>query len=158
MRSKRKPPDITEADIVRFWNKVSRTDGCWEWTAYKTQGGYGQFSFRDKMIICPRFVWIITHGDIPPGIWVLHKCDNPACVRPGHLFLGTCLDNNRDRANKGRSATGIKAGRAKLTDDDIDEIIKTPTYRGHGTYLANKFGITKDYVSRLRHGRVPRGR
>jgi hypothetical protein len=92
-----------------FWSKVrKRRNGCWEWTAFKNKSGYGSFSFRGGMIRTHRASWILTNGEIPKGegfhgTCVLHKCDNPSCVNPEHLFLGTQSENIQDRNIKGRT-------------------------------------------------------
>src|SRR4030043_361681 len=86
----------------RFWNKVNKTDDCWIWTAYCNKKEYGCFKFQDKSELAHRVSWIIHNGPIPNGLHVLHKCDNPPCVRPDHLFLGTDKDNANDRISKGR--------------------------------------------------------
>jgi hypothetical protein len=88
----------------RFWAKVEKTEGCWLWTgSRRPPGGYGQFrSANQQMVSTHRFSWELHNGLIPPGLCVCHRCDNPACVRPDHLFLGTMLDNNRDMMAKGR--------------------------------------------------------
>lgn len=104
----------------RFWEKVNRTDGCWLWTASTRDKGYGAFSYRkDGRQIqdrAHRFSWVLHNGPIPPGLWVLHNCpdgDNPACVNPAHLWLGTSDDNIRDMNAKGRhvaAGTYIRRG------------------------------------------------
>jgi hypothetical protein len=89
----------------RFWGKVKKSDGCWEWQAYRDEDGYGSvgsFGNADRMST-HRYSWVLHNGPIPADLFVLHRCDNPPCVRPDHLFLGTVLDNNRDAIAKGRS-------------------------------------------------------
>lgn len=87
----------------RFWEKVRKDEGCWEWTAAKTQG-YGVIRLGPNL--GNRGAHVVSYEmNIGPvnGQWVLHKCDNPSCVRPDHLFLGDATDNNRDMMSKGRS-------------------------------------------------------
>jgi hypothetical protein len=92
---------------MRFWDKVRIGDGCWEWQASKRATGYGQFAYLGKPSVkAHRVAWMLNRGLIPDGVCVLHRCDNPGCVRPSHLFLGTQEDNIRDREVKGRSPTG----------------------------------------------------
>ena len=88
----------------RFMAKVEKSDGCWEWTAAKLKKGYGKFSKgRDGWELAHRASWRLKHGQIPQGMQVLHRCDNPSCVRPSHLFLGVARDNTHDMIRKGRA-------------------------------------------------------
>ena len=98
---------------LRFWEKVDKngpihptlTTPCWIWTAFCNADGYGVFGTGAKTLISPhRFSWELHFGPIPDGLWVLHKCDNPPCVNPSHLFLGTQLDNIQDMLSKGRAS------------------------------------------------------
>ncbi len=87
---------------ARFWQKVQKGDGCWEWQGSRNKLGYGITSLRGRAIRAHRVSWEIVNGPIPDGLLVCHRCDNPACVRPDHLFLGTQIDNLRDMRTKGR--------------------------------------------------------
>jgi len=86
----------------RFWRRVSKSDRCWTWTGCGTPKGYGVVGYLGRQAYAHRVSWIIHNGPIPSGMSVCHRCDNPPCVRPEHLFLGTALDNNRDSRDKGR--------------------------------------------------------
>lgn len=99
----------------RFWAKVDETavrrldlGECWEWTGRRNPKGYGVTSAGGRLWYAHRFSWAMCVGDIPADTCVLHHCDNPPCVRPSHLWLGTRADNNRDMAQKGRSSGGAR--------------------------------------------------
>lgn len=103
---------MTRAD--RFWSKVDTSDGlfgCWIWTAsrFTKRGGYGQFHEWPKVRYAHRVAWELTHGPIPDGMVVMHACDNPPCVNPQHLSLGTIADNAQDMVAKGRSLKGARS-------------------------------------------------
>jgi hypothetical protein len=108
----------------RFWSKVTKVDGegCWCWTANKNNKGYGLFrpgGVAPKRL-AHRLAYADAYEEIPKGICVLHKCDNPACVRPDHLFLGTMLDNTRDMDAKGRRRVGINPNNKPPTLRGVD--------------------------------------
>ena len=126
----------------RFWRNVSQGPGmaCWLWTASTERAGYGHMRVGKTMKKCHRISWEIHHGKIPAGLYVLHRCDVPACVNPKHLWLGTLTDNNRDRETKGRGRQpkGSKSGRSKLTEAEV------PLIRQRGLQ-ENAMQIALDY-------------
>lgn len=111
----------------RFWERtVVTSTGCWEWQGWAVPKGYGGINYQGKKIYVHRLAWILKRGTIPKGLHVLHHCDNPPCVNPDHLFLGTNDDNIRDCIVKGRQRggdnTGEKNPRATLTELDVRRI------------------------------------
>ena len=156
--------------VKRFWSKVDicSENECWEWVASKNSKGYGEFWFPDrkKHTRAHQVSWIIEHGNIPDGLGVLHKCDNPSCVNPRHLFLGTNSDNNKDRDAKGRRVQGklyygkehpqhgTNSPHNKLTENQVFEIIKLKeSGKLSNVKIAAMFGITNGYVNNIWRGR-----
>jgi hypothetical protein len=95
---------------TRFWNKVKKTSGCWIWIGNKRADGYGYICIFYRRCRTHRVSWELKHGPIPDGKKVLHRCDNPACVRPSHLFLGDQTDNMHDMWKKGRGIVNSVSG------------------------------------------------
>jgi hypothetical protein len=87
----------------RFWAKVEKTTDCWTWKGAKKSKGYGELNIRHYPHDAHRISWELANGPIPEKMWVLHRCDNPSCVNPNHLWLGTVLENNRDMFFKKRN-------------------------------------------------------
>lgn len=118
--------NITSEVISRFWEKVNKADSCWNWTAATFQGnGYGMFSIEHHPYRAHRVSWVLSYGKIPENLYVLHTCDNRLCVNPGHLWVGTHIDNMQDMWNKGRGVatenylSGEAAPQAKLTEEQV---------------------------------------
>jgi len=147
---------------TRFWKYVTKTDGCWLWTGATTNGGYGVLQAggrAGKIVRAHRLSWRLHCGPVADDIDVCHHCDNPPCVRPDHLFLGTAKTNVADMVSKGRARGGSGRGeqhhRAKLTAEQV-RAMRADYARG-GTslnQLAAHYGVSKKSVLNIIHRRV----
>lgn len=147
---------ITQKQIDNFWSHVDiKGEGeCWEWMASCYSFGYGQVGVNHKTYSAHRFSWMITNGEIPERLCILHHCDNPQCVNPNHLFIGTNQDNVTDREKKGRGKIkgGEKNINAKLTNEQVAEIRKLyiRNKRGQSSVaLGDKFGVDSSVILRI---------
>jgi hypothetical protein len=140
----------------RFWEKVNKRspDECWEWVATK-RNGYGRMYTSGRLIGAHRVSWRINFGEFPPAdVKVLHKCDNPSCVNPRHLFLGTQQDNVDDMIEKGRHRypIGENVHTNKLTEDEVREIRKLSSTLSQSS-ISEKFGVSKGAIKHILRGR-----
>lgn len=135
----------------RFWSKVDikGKDECWEWKASRIRDRYGKF---DGGKLAHRISYEMSFGKIAEGLYVCHKCDNPPCVNPNHLFLGTQQDNVDDMLKKDRLPTGIKHPKSKFTDEQILEIKKLRTEGIPISLISEQFNISKGYIYNLCNG------
>jgi len=142
-------------DIERFKSKYQeQPNGCWEWmTKSKTHDGYGVMIVDGVMRSGHRLSYELFKGLIPEGLLVCHTCDNPSCVNPSHLFLGTAQDNMTDKVNKGRSPKGEKNASAKLTEEQIRSIKIELNDGGKVTHIAIKYGMSHGQVSKIKSGK-----
>jgi hypothetical protein len=144
-----------EQALKEFWENVSvkGADDCWEWQGYRDAKGYGRMSFNRNVRIANRVAWGIMNGDIKKGICILHKCDNPPCCNPAHLFLGTRSDNAKDRHKKGRTKTGVHFGSVNpnsiLIEDDVIKIRKLATEGMKQKDIAIKFNVSIHSISSI---------
>jgi hypothetical protein len=130
-----------DAPIDRFMRKVKSSDGCWEWQGTHDSHGYGMFQSENVRAKAHRWAWTLLVGPIPDGMAVLHKCDNPPCVRPDHLFLGTNAENMADASAKGRTAFGNRNPCAKLNPEKVREIRRLHSEGRSYRSLAKEFGV-----------------
>lgn len=134
----------------RFFSRFVKLDnGCWQWRAHTDKDGYGVLPGDRKNTRAHRLSYEIHKGSIPDGLIVCHDCDNPGCVNPDHLFVGTIKDNAQDALRKKRHYVGEKNGRSKLTEQNVKEILNSGL---NGQQLADKFGVSRSTINNVRRG------
>lgn len=144
---------MSEAILTKI--RIDSETGCWNWTASKNNGGYGRIRFRNKEKLAHRASYEVHRGQIPEGLNVCHRCDNPACINPDHLFVGTQAENAADMVAKGRAPIpnlrGSAHANAKLTEADIVAIraAKGVTLRE----LGEQYGVNGSTISWIRTGK-----
>ena len=155
---------FTKEVLKRFGDKVNFVylddgepdyDQCWEWNAC-ISGGYGRFRSKNLPALAHRLSYIMTYGDIPEDLQVLHKCDNPSCVNPTHLFLGDNSDNVKDKVSKNRQYQGSNVHFSKLNEDDVKNIL-IGIYEGtytNSSQIESKFDISDSIVGQLILGKI----
>lgn len=141
----------------RFWRKVYKLEGedaCWIWIAASNEHHYGLFNFKKALCKAHRVSWILENGEIPPGIDVLHKCDNPPCIRPSHLFLGDAKINGMDASKKGRIRHGEQHHFSVATEAQVIAIRSefVPRKAGMLAMLAEKYGLKRGTVGHIVQG------
>lgn len=150
-------PRWNQTPIERLIAKTEAMEsGCWNWvgtTVGSKTHRYGHFRLDGKLILAHRASWLLHGGEIPNGLHVLHRCDNPLCVNPKHLFVGTRSDNMMDMTAKGRHPypLGETHHRAKLTNDEVRAI--RASVQSHNQ-LARAYGVTKRTIINVRQRKV----
>lgn len=137
-------------EVERFIEKINHNpeNGCWEWTASVSRDGYGFFSSNGKIRSAHRFSYEFFCGEIPSNLLVLHKCDNPRCVKPSHLFLGTVKDNVRDMVEKKRQSHGSRHWNCRMGVEEIIFIRSRLDLKLKE--ISEMFGISVKQASRIR--------
>ena len=137
-----------ELDCARFDSQVRVSGDCWEWMGARQPFGYGAFGADNRNYSTHRWQWERFNGPIPKGQMVMHTCDNPPCVNPAHLTIGTQRDNMLDKMSKGRhrwvSYKGEAHGRALVTETDVLEMRRLHAEEGwSGLRLATRYGLSR---------------
>ena len=148
--------DLTKEWIDRFnakW-RLNKVNGCWEWTGATADKGYGQIKRPGtrRQIPAHRLSYLIHRGEIPDGKCVLHRCDNPCCVNPEHLFVGTKLDNAQDMVSKMRHTYGERQGGAKLTEADVNKTLELIAQGVKQVRIAQMLNVSPMQISRIKRG------
>lgn len=140
---------------LAFWERVAKGGEaeCWPWLRGRAKKGYGVISHERKQVRASHLAWILSHEEIPDGMLVLHRCDNPPCCNPAHLFLGTIGDNMRDRNTKGRQAKGEATGAAKLTAEKVSVIRQRLAAGDSQSDLGRDFGVSTTAIRHIKNGK-----
>lgn len=140
--TRRRPRTPAEKLVKTGWTVTEA--GCWEWRGFCAQpGGYGRVGYK----LAHRVSYELHRGPIPEGHFVCHRCDNPPCINPDHLFLGTPAENTADAVSKKRMAWGERAGAAKLTAGAVREIRALHAEGARPTQLAARYGVTHSAIN-----------
>jgi hypothetical protein len=160
------PPALypTELQLSRMSERIDKTtpNGCWVWGGDKNRAGYGTITIFAKRahskrlgrVFTHRVMWTETHGEIPSGMCVLHRCDNPPCCNPNHLFLGTYADNSNDKVRKNRQARGTQLPQSRLTEATVKEILVAYAAGIPAATLARRFNVHHETVGYVLRGKT----
>lgn len=143
---------ISDRLSKNFWKKINKSGDCWEWMgALNRPGGYGRINVNADGKTLPirahRLSYMIHYGSIPDGLCVLHKCDNPRCCNPNHLFLGSHSNNSNDKVIKGRAWF-------KYHPEQIEEIKRMKLEGYTKKQISDKFGLSRKYIQHITNGRA----
>lgn len=146
--------------VERFWAKVERTgpNECWLWKGCGSRNRrgeiYGHFRVNGRMTRATRVSYELHNGPVPAGMVVRHKCDNPPCVNPAHLEVGTQRDNVKDRYDRGRQnhVAGEKHGNAKLTEQNVRDIRSRAAAGANKHAMAREYGVSNYAIYHAIHG------
>lgn len=145
--------------FVRLMTMVSlppEPETCWEWNGCRNNDGYGQISINGRPVSAHKWLYEALNGPVPDGLVVRHHCDNPACVNPIHLAVGTQRDNAQDRLLRGRQASrkGHDNGRRVLSERDIRDIRKLSACGVSNKQIAEQYPVNKNHISKIVNGRA----
>ncbi|MCA9073201.1 MAG: HNH endonuclease [Planctomycetaceae bacterium] len=155
MMPRHKPiPKLDEEVIERFWSKVDKAGigECWLWTDHVDKDGYGPFTVsKGNRYKSTRIAYFIHHGKDPGDLLICHKCNNPTCCNPHHLYAGTCKDNLSQASNESRMSCGENHHKSKLSDGQVKQIrMSTESC----VSLAKEFGVTNQTISNIKNNKT----
>jgi hypothetical protein len=133
---------------VKSFCLIDQVTGCWLWQRGKSKAGYAQFGMLGRVIYVHRFVKSLD-GLLPKGVEICHRCNNPGCVNPDHLYVGDRLSNSEDMVRSGRSPRGSRHGQSKLTEADVKQIRLSRAEGQTQRIIAAQFGVGQDVISRI---------
>ncbi len=138
----------------RFFSYVEKTESCWNWKGFLNKKGYAQFRINYTRHPAHRVAYLLFRGPVEAGLLVCHRCDNPRCVNPDHLFLGTNQDNVRDMVSKKRHRTGSRKPNSKMNDESVRELFTmcSKRYFEHEE-LAKMFGVCRPLITNILNGK-----
>lgn len=148
--------DMTSSDLRRFWSRVRLSDGCWQWTGFCDKKGYGTISIGNKTQRAARVAYHNFIAPVPPELLTCHHCDNPRCVRPDHLFLGTRVDNAQDALLKGRynAPKGEDHHGSKLISAQVMEIRELLSRSIPVKHIAQEYGVNPSTIHAIKSGKA----
>lgn len=152
--------DFSIRDVERFWSRVNiinDADSCWEWQGNRRGNNYGGFFIKiggkSRVVYAHRFSYTLANRTLREDEVVLHRCDNPRCVRASHLSAGSMLDNMQDASRKGRLRVGEASPRSKLTSENVVEIRTLLAQGLPQAAIARKFGVRQPTIARINTGK-----
>lgn len=145
---------FTKDEVSRFWSRVriGGPDECWIWARTTDRDGYGRFWAQKMDLRAHRISFWMHHGETPEGMCVCHRCDNPRCVNPAHLFLGSIVENRMDCVHKRRNTKGSAMHTAKLKEEDIPVIRDRKRSGARSVELAMEYGVSNSTIKRIVSG------
>ncbi len=152
--------NLTPAEVDRFWSHVDKSGDCWLWIGGQRPLSYGRFYLKERrktglncVIGAHRIAYFLEFGPFPNSLFCCHKCDNPPCVNPSHIFLGDVKANTSDAARKGRMPRGSKSKFASLKEEDVVRILEMHKLGKTDAEIGRHFNTTRGAVWRIVSGR-----
>ena len=144
---------LTEKQKKRFWSYCEKGDGCWSWKKSHDKNGYTRFYANKASIQGSRVSYYLTYGNLRKDDCVCHTCDNPGCVNPAHLWVGSKAENNKDMRDKMRHVYGETSKNAKLTMGDVIDIKRRLKYGESGLSISKDYPVSNKTISNILHGK-----
>lgn len=145
---------VTPYYVIKFLRSFQKAErGCWIWVGAKDNNGYGRFTVKRKNILAHRLSYLLYYQTLPSDLFVLHSCDNPSCISPFHLSLGTQLENMQQAKQRNRMALGAKCASTKLLESEVMEIKSLLREKVSQAEIAKRFNVTPSTISLINSGK-----